>query len=360
MPHDSPSVLVSPSFRVRERNDERPSQKPRRALGAVAATALVGLGLWVSGSSSMRYGAARQPGSSSAVLAQMDASWWHKTDDDDGAASSDGGNEGSGSSSGSGVDSGSHHTTWRSRHHNSNDDDDDGGGDGGDDGGNDGGDDSWCSSSGVIYVNANTKGSNRKTGHCWHDAYDSLTTALSMAQAGDEIWVAAGTYKPYDANVTTADAAARYVSFMLKKHVRLFGSFAGYESATTDRDLSGNGAMTVLSGEIGESGSADNSYHVVVGAAGSVLDGFKIAHGNADGTGYDGMGGGLLALDAGELILRRCVFEENTARHGGALAAFVYTRPPICDARSLAYSAPPWPSDQLSWKRHLRNVGLAP
>src|SRR5262245_48737704 len=81
--------------------------------------------------------------------------------------------------------------------------------------------------SSFIYVNAVATGANN--GLSWTDAYIDLQSALSAAVNGDEIWVAAGTYKP----TTSTD---RTISFTLKNGVALYGGFAGTETLLTQRD----------------------------------------------------------------------------------------------------------------------------
>ena len=72
------------------------------------------------------------------------------------------------------------------------------------------------------------------------------------------------------------------------------GGFAGNESSFDKRDPATN--VTILSGDIGVGGdNSDNSYHVVCSLSPLVvLDGFTITGGNANGTGIDALGGGLV------------------------------------------------------------------
>jgi hypothetical protein len=76
---------------------------------------------------------------------------------------------------------------------------------------------------GVVHVNVNVEldwgtGPSDQTGACWMRAFESLSRALDVAQPGDQIWVAAGTYTPlnsYSKAVHQQDDARSY-SFMLK------------------------------------------------------------------------------------------------------------------------------------------------
>ena len=168
---------------------------------------------------------------------------------------------------------------------------------------------------GVIFVNAAATGLN--DGTSWTDARTSLQDALNQARAGDVIWVAEGTYRPGDSRADT---------FQLPEGVGIFGGLAGVEDPAgfdlNARDLSAH--ATILDGEIGSPGAADNVFHVLttVGVSrASVLDGFTITRGDANGvtlTRQD-VGAGLLNLDASPTI-RNCLFMDNQAgTRGGAV-----------------------------------------
>ena len=162
----------------------------------------------------------------------------------------------------------------------------------------------------VHYVKWDADGANNGTS--WSDAYVDLQSALAAAVSGEEIWVAAGIYKP-------TSGTDRSVSFVLKTGVAVYGGFAGTESLRDQRDLVLN--PTILSGDIGVvNDNSDNSYHVVVGSNtnnSAVLDNFVVTGGNANAYPHD-KGGGIYN-DRGSPTIMAVSIEKNYATFGGGM-----------------------------------------
>ena len=102
----------------------------------------------------------------------------------------------------------------------------------------------------ILFVKQNSQGN----GSSWTNAFGSVQQALKVAQNGDAIWVAQGTY-------FTTSGNNRNLSFQIKDGVKLYGGFAGYESSLTQRNINAN--RTILSGEIGSPSSEDNAYTII-------------------------------------------------------------------------------------------------
>ena len=176
-------------------------------------------------------------------------------------------------------------------------------------------------------------------GSSWGDAFNDLAEALSAGDECndlvDEIWVAAGTYKP----------ASESASFALLSDLAIYGGFLGTahpgggETALDQRDYAAN--ETILSGNIGDAGDdTDNTYHVVT-ADGTdetaVLDGFTITGGHADGSGFALYGGGMY-YDGGSPTLRHCTFSFNYAAQSGG-GMYSTGDPTLIDCRFVGNSS---------------------
>ncbi|MCP4176304.1 MAG: hypothetical protein GY756_00890 [bacterium] len=180
----------------------------------------------------------------------------------------------------------------------------------------------------TIYVNVNYNGK-VTNGKLWNTPYNNLQNAIKKAKDGDSIWVTKGTYY-------TTESTDRSISFKLKKGISLYGGFSGNETKLAQRNIDKN--ATILSGNIGDKTTdKDNSYHVVVGADNSRLDGFTIKDGYAipqsgknskarlhvspelilNGP-NNSNGAGLVNFKAATAVYN-CIFENNKASKGGGV-----------------------------------------
>ena len=176
------------------------------------------------------------------------------------------------------------------------------------------------------------------SGATWADAHHYLQDALAADQYAEVICVAAGVQFPDRSSANPGGTGDRTAAFQLVNGVGLFGGFPPGGGDWPDRDPSA--FVSKLSGDLAEDDPAigdpqnlftdpnrsDNSYHVVTGVdtdANTVLDGFTVCSGHADGpTTYDQVGGGIyhyVPPDGNDPAteIRNCVVTGNSALAGG-------------------------------------------
>lgn len=171
----------------------------------------------------------------------------------------------------------------------------------------------------VLFVKQNGTGG----GTSWEDATGDLVSALFAANPGDQVWVASGTFYP------TTDSN-RKKSFIIPSGVKVYGGFAGHETSPQEREFQNN--KSVLSGDIGEvADTRDNSTSIVYLRnvdENTLLDGFVITDGTADGTGpaadRNRCGAALFIDGSGpqgksKPTIQNCIFQNNYSRDGGAV-----------------------------------------
>ena len=149
----------------------------------------------------------------------------------------------------------------------------------------------------------------------------NLQSVINGATAGDEIWVAAGTY-------FTTNGTNRTISFSMRNNITIYGSFTGTETGLSQRNIA-QGITSILSAEIGASGNSDNSFHTIsnVGLNNSaIIDGFVIrgANDNRTATITEGLGGGIYNNGSGVTgvcspTIRNCLITSNYATFGGGI-----------------------------------------
>ncbi|MCC6724650.1 MAG: right-handed parallel beta-helix repeat-containing protein [Saprospiraceae bacterium] len=168
----------------------------------------------------------------------------------------------------------------------------------------------------IIFVRQGATGN----GTSWSDASGDLAAALGQATAGTQVWVAYGTYK-------TTNGTNRNASFEIKDGVKVYGNFNGTETSIQQRIQSAS--ATILTGEIGQPGQNDNAYNVVVvknAGTSTLIDGFVITAGNANGLANEALhtrcGGGIY-IDgengSSKPTISNCELRKNLGRDGAAV-----------------------------------------
>jgi predicted outer membrane repeat protein len=193
-------------------------------------------------------------------------------------------------------------------------------------------------SAATVYVNDNATGLNNGTS--WADAYLSLESAMSAAVWGDQVWVAAGTYRPsYDHGMGDG-SDPRLFHFRMKNGVAVYGGFSGTETAVGQRANFGLGGAneTILSGDIGAPVyNGDNCYHVFCNYdldRSALLDGFTIRDGIASlNSTPDFLGGGIYNEFASPTITNVTI-TGNFASFGGGMYNW-FSSPLITDSRFI-------------------------
>ena len=194
----------------------------------------------------------------------------------------------------------------------------------------------------VYYVYAGQADDNGD-GLSWASAKKYLSSALSIATSGFQIWVAKGVYLP-DSDYGSG-GGTRYNHFEMINGVEIYGGFSATESSLDQRTDYGLGGAneTILSGDLLENDSFnasahgfqgttgdDNCYHVIYNPAqtpaidnSAVLDGFTIKGGNANYNNtsgdlvMEGYGGGMLN-EGSSPVVRNCTFTANSAYNANA------------------------------------------
>ena len=147
----------------------------------------------------------------------------------------------------------------------------------------------------ILYVRS--YGSNGHDGFSWAKAKRTVQAAINASVSGDEIWVKYGTYTE---------------CITLKDGVKLYGGFAGTETARSQRNW--NHYVSILDG---------NHQGSVVSALADTglnteIDGFTIRN----GSGTDNRGGGINCMQSSVRISHNIITGNSVTNYGGGIRAY--------------------------------------
>lgn len=188
----------------------------------------------------------------------------------------------------------------------------------------------------IRYVSPNGTGD----GSSWGTASGSLQAMIDASSTNDEIWVQAGTYHPTE-SPDEFSSDVRDKAFHLSTDMKIYGGFSGIETQLSERnwvtnptilsgDLNDNDIISGLGSTLAIGNNSENAYHVFVTAylsSSTVIDGFQIISGNANGAGSINFAANNIEQNTGggmfngysPVTLRNMIFRGNSASSGGAI-----------------------------------------
>lgn len=146
----------------------------------------------------------------------------------------------------------------------------------------------------VIYVRPGAPADPPPDGSSWNTSFADPATALNQADAGDQVWIAEGTY---------------YGRFEVKSGVAVYGGFAGHESTRDERQP--DRYPTIL-----DAARQAPCLQVLAGVPTTLLDGLVITNGLVS----DAAGAGL-RVEGASLVLNGVTFVGHQALEGAAVLA---------------------------------------
>lgn len=188
----------------------------------------------------------------------------------------------------------------------------------------------------VRYITAT--GAGDLSGSSWANASKDVQDMINASASGNEIWIAAGVYKPnrLEHDFGTSVVPSRLVAFKLKDGVKLYGGFAGNETLLSQRNWATN--KTIFSGDIDNNDVqaagissvviGNNTVHVLIGAGvgtNTTVDGFFITAGytlnglnvTINGILMDSQLGSGIANRNASPVITNCTFIGNEGEGGG-------------------------------------------